>query len=154
MWTALRMGQSEEIKDTFTYSDMPEEPPEFVTVCQKRDNQIRQRQVEKAAQNKGGGIGFAFRRPPLLPTAFVMAPAETVVGYTGSAPGDLSAGKRRISVEERAKMFAEERCLYCSGFNHRAAECMARKKAQMFMPAGGENTELETKEGSKESGKD
>jgi hypothetical protein len=38
---ALRMGLSEEMKDSFTYSDMPEELPVFVTVCQKRDNQIR-----------------------------------------------------------------------------------------------------------------
>jgi hypothetical protein len=35
---ALRMGLSEEMKDSFTYSDMPEELPAFVTVCQKRDN--------------------------------------------------------------------------------------------------------------------
>jgi hypothetical protein len=38
---ALRMGPSEEMKDSFTYSDMPEELPAFVTVYQKRDNQIR-----------------------------------------------------------------------------------------------------------------
>jgi len=49
---ALRIGLSEEMKDSFTYSDMPEELPAFVTVCQKRDNQIRQRRAEKAAQNK------------------------------------------------------------------------------------------------------
>jgi hypothetical protein len=39
---ALRMGLSEEMKDSFIYSDMPEELPAVVTVCQKRDNQIRQ----------------------------------------------------------------------------------------------------------------
>jgi hypothetical protein len=39
---ALGMGLSEEMKDFFTYSDMPEELPAFVTVCQNRDNQIRQ----------------------------------------------------------------------------------------------------------------
>jgi len=48
---------------------------------------------------------------------------------------DLSAGKRRISAEERAKRFADGRCLYCGGFNHRAAECAARKKAQTFKAA-------------------
>jgi len=37
---ALRMGLSEEMKDSFTYSDMPEELPAFVTVCQQWDNQI------------------------------------------------------------------------------------------------------------------
>jgi hypothetical protein len=39
---ALRMGLSEEMKDSFTYCDMPEGLPAFVTVFQKRDNQIRQ----------------------------------------------------------------------------------------------------------------
>jgi len=41
----FRMGQSVEIKDCLTYSDMPEEFPIVVTVWQKRDNQIGQRQV-------------------------------------------------------------------------------------------------------------
>jgi hypothetical protein len=151
---ALRMGLSEEMKDSFTYSDMPEELPAFVTVCQKRDNQIRQRRAEKAAQNKGSRIGFASPRPPPAPKAPETAPAGTIAGYTGPAPMDLSAGKRRISAEERAKRFADGRCLYCGGFNHRAAECAARKKAQTFKASGAEVKEVGTKEGSEESGKD
>jgi hypothetical protein len=67
---------------------------------------------------------------------------------------DLSAGKRRILAEERAKRFADRRCLYCGRFNHRAAECAARKKAQTIKTAGAEVKEVGTKEGSKESGKD
>jgi hypothetical protein len=47
---ALRMGLSEEITDTCTYSDMPETLPAFVTVCQKPDDQIRQRHAEQAVQ--------------------------------------------------------------------------------------------------------
>jgi hypothetical protein len=151
---APRMGLSEEMKDSFTYSDMPEELPAFVTVCQKRDNQIRQRQAEKVAQNKGSGIGSASSRPALLPKAPETVPAGTIARYTGPAPMDLSAGKRRISAEERAKRFADGRCLYCGGFNHRAAECAARKKAQTFKAAGAKVKEVGTKEGSKESGKD
>jgi len=150
----LRIGLSEEMKDSFTYSDMPEELPAFVTVCQKRDNQIRQRRAEKAAQNKGCGIGFASSRPPPAPRAREIAPAGTVAGYTGPAPMDPSAGKRRISAEERAKRFADGRCLYCGGFNHRAAECAARKKAQTFKAAGAEVKEVGTNDGSGELGKD
>jgi hypothetical protein len=67
---------------------------------------------------------------------------------------DLSASKRKISAEERAKRFADRRCLYCGGFNHRAVECAARKKARMFKAARAEVKEVGTKEGSKESGKD
>jgi len=151
---ALRMGLSEEMKDSFTYSDMPEELPAFVMVCQKRDNQIRQRRADKAAQNKGSGIGFASPRPPPAPKAPEAAPAGTIAGYTGPAPMDLSAGKRRILAEERAKRFADGRCLYCGGFNHRAAECAARKKAQTFKESGAEVKEVGTKEGFEESGKD
>jgi hypothetical protein len=107
---AVRMGLSEEMKDSFTYSDMPEELPAFVTVCQKRDNQIWQRQVEKAAQNKGSGICFASPSPPPPPKTPEMAPAETIARYTGPAPMDLSLGKRSISAEARAKRFADGRC--------------------------------------------
>jgi len=83
-----------------------------------------------------------------------MTPAGTVAAYTGPAPMDLSAGKRRISAEERAKRFTDGRCLYDGGFKHRAAECAARKKDQMFKVAGAEIKEVGTREGSEESGQD
>ena len=66
---------------------------------------------------------------------------------------DPSAGRRRISAEERAKRFTDGRCLNCGGFNHRAAECAATKKAQMFKAAGAEVKEVGTGTGSEESGK-
>jgi len=153
---ALRSGLSEEMKDSFIHTDMPEELPAFVTLCQKRDNQIQQRKAEKAAQHKwttSAGSPSA-PRAPAPPRAPEVAPAGTVPGYTGPAPMDLSAGRRRISDGERAKRFADGRCLYCGGFNHRAAECAARKKAQTFKAAGAEVKEVGTKDGSEESGKD
>ena len=54
----LRIGRSDEMKDSSPSSDVPEELPVFVTVCPKRDDQIRHRHVEKAPQNKSGGTGF------------------------------------------------------------------------------------------------
>jgi hypothetical protein len=39
----IRMRLSKEMKDLFTYRDMPEELPVFAVVCQKGDNRIRQR---------------------------------------------------------------------------------------------------------------
>jgi len=56
--------------------------------------------------------------------------------------------------EERGRKFADGRGLYCGGFNHRAADCAARRKAQMFEAAGAEIKDILTKEGSEESGKD
>jgi hypothetical protein len=125
-----------------------------VIVYQKRNNQIQQQRAEKAAQNKGSGICFASPRPPPAPKAPETAPAGTVAGYTGPAPLDLSAGKMRISAEESAKRIVDGMCLYCGGFNHRAAECAARKQAQTFKVAGAEVKEVGTKEGCKESGKE
>jgi hypothetical protein len=150
----LRMWLSQEMKDCFTYSEMPEDIPTFGTVCQKRDNQIRQRREEKAAQNKGSGIGFASPRPLPPPKAPERAHAGMIAGYTGPAPMDLSTSKSSISAEKRAKRFADGRCLYCSGYNHRGVECAARKKAQTFNGAGGGSKEGGTKEGYEESGKD
>jgi len=153
---ALRSGLSEEMKDSFIHTDMLEELPAFVTLCQKRDNQIRQRKAEKAAQYKWTtSVGSpSTPRIPVPPRAPEAAPAGTVPGYTGPAPMDLSAGRRRISDEERAKRFVDGRCLYCGGFNHRAAECAARKKARTFKAAGAEVKEVGTKDDSEESGKD
>jgi len=105
-----------------------------------------------AAQNKGGGIGFSSSRPPPPPKAPKTAPAGTFAGYAGPAPMDLSAGRWRISAEERAKRFADGRCLYCGGCNHRAAEYSATKKAQTFKTAGAGVQDVGTKEGSEESG--
>jgi hypothetical protein len=39
---AVRMELSDVMKNSFTYSAMPEDLPTFVTVCQERNNQIRQ----------------------------------------------------------------------------------------------------------------
>jgi hypothetical protein len=42
LWIAFQMGLSKEITDYFTYSNMPGIVPAFMTVCQKKINQIRQ----------------------------------------------------------------------------------------------------------------
>jgi hypothetical protein len=153
---ALRSGLSEEMKDSFIHTDMQDELPAFGTLCQKWVNQIRQRRAENAAQHEWtSSIGSpSAPREPAPPKVPETAPAGTVAGYTGPAPMDLSTGRRRISAEERVKRFADGRCLYCGGFNHRAAECVARKKAQTFKAAGAEGKEEETQGGSEESGKD
>jgi len=46
--------------------------------------------------------------------------------------------------EERVKMFADRRCLYCGGFNHSAVECAVMFKAQTFKVAGAEVKEVGT----------
>jgi hypothetical protein len=50
-----------------------------------------------------------------------------------------------MSGEERAMRFADWRCLYCGGFNYRATECAARKKAQTFKSAEQRSSMEETR---------
>jgi len=154
LWNTLWIGLSEEMRELFIYSDMPEELPAFVTICHKWDIQIWQRRVDKAAQNMGWVPGFASSRSPIALKAQGTAPAGTVAEYTGPSPMDLSAGKRCILVEERAKRFADGRCLYCGGFNDRAAECAAKNKSQTIKVAGAEVKEVGIWTGSEESGQD
>jgi len=52
---ALRSGLSEEMTDSFMHTDMPDQLPAFVTLCQKWDNPISQRRAEKATQNEWAG---------------------------------------------------------------------------------------------------
>jgi len=63
-------------------------------------------------------------------------------------------GTLTISIEQRAKRFVDGRCLYCGGLNHRAAECVARKKAQTFKAVSAKDKEVETRSGSEELGND
>jgi len=147
---------SEELKDFFIHTDMPDDLPVFGTLCQKRDNQIRQGRGEKAAQHKWTGLTGSSTTPkvPTPPTAPEMSPAETISGYTELVPMDLCTGRRRISDGDRAKRFADGRCLYCGGFNHRAVDCAVRKKARLFKAAGAEVKEAGEKEDSREKGKE
>jgi hypothetical protein len=154
LWNALRSGLSKAMKYCFIHTDMPDELPAFVTVCQKRDNQIWQRKAEIEAQYKwtiltGSPSAPRAPAPPKAPEATAVG---TVGGYTGPAPMDLSAGRGRISDEVRAKRFADGRCLYCGGFNHRAVDCAVRKKARPFKAAGAEVKEA--KEDLEEKGKE
>ena len=36
---------------------------------------------------------------------------------------DLSAGRKKLTPEERARRLAEGRCLYCGGIGHVARDC-------------------------------
>jgi hypothetical protein len=69
-------------------------------------------------------------------------------------PIDLSTDRQNISDQERVKRFADERCLYCGGCNHRAVDCAVRKQAGAFTAAGAEVIESEGKEDPKGNGKE
>jgi hypothetical protein len=154
--SAIWSGLSEEMKDLFMHTDMPDKLPVFVAMCQKRDNQIRQRKAEKAAQQTWTSSTGSPRAPraPAPPMAREATPAGTVAGYTGPGPMDLSAGRRRITDEETVMRFADGRCVYYGGFYHRAVDCAVRKNARSFKAAGVEVKEVGGKEDSMEKGKE
>jgi hypothetical protein len=52
------------------------------------------------------------------------------------------------------KIFVDGRYFDCGGFNHKATEFAARKKAQTFKVSGAEIKEVGIWEGSEEFGKD
>jgi hypothetical protein len=121
---------------------------------QMQDNLIRQRQVDKAAQNTRRGVDFATHKPPPGSKAPEIAPAGTIAGYSGPAPMDLTTGKGRIVAEQRVNRFAYGRCVYCGGFNNRVAECAARQQAETCKVAGVEVKKIGTLGGSEESGRE
>jgi len=67
---------------------------------------------------------------------------------------DHSSGRKKISTEALSRRFTDGRCLYCGGFNHRAADCAARKKVQTAEAGGAEVKKAGTRTGSEESGKE
>lgn len=79
-------------------------------------------------------------------------PTGTVAGYAGLAPMEISAARRRLSDDERAKRFMDARCLYCGGFNHMAVHCALRNKARTLNAAGAELKEVKEMEESQEQG--
>jgi hypothetical protein len=115
---SLRSGISKEMKDSFIHTDLLDELPAFVTLCQKRDNQIRHQRAENAAHHKwAGSIGSPSPLKAPTPTkAPESAPTGTVAGCKGPAPMDLSAGRRKISDEERAKRFGMGRVYTVQGY--------------------------------------
>jgi hypothetical protein len=88
------MGLSEEMEDSFTYSEFPEELPVLVMVSQKRDNQIPQWSVEQASQNTGEGEDFAHPSAPPAPKSPETAPDGTIARYTVLTPVDRNACKK------------------------------------------------------------
>jgi hypothetical protein len=99
----LRNGPSNELKDSLQHAEMPDNIVDLVTMCSKRESQIRPR----AAEKKSGPRESGYKKPDNAvntSSAPEASPAGTVAGYYGPTPMDLSALKgRKITPEERKR---------------------------------------------------
>ena len=122
---ALRRGISDELKDALMYRDIPDSLPDFISLCQKLDNQIRARNAEK----KGNPIPKSNPRIE-NPKPSNVHPTDNGSKYLGPAAMNLDASKKKLSPEEKARRLAEGLCVYCGGENHFASECPVKKRVE------------------------
>ena len=102
---------------------------DFITCCQKVDNkrhahnrEVRKHTTPTPARN------FVSSHP--TPAATTPSPTPVLSTATGIhfGPMDLSAGRRKLTPEERARRLAEGRCLYCGGIGHMAKDCTVARR--------------------------
>lgn len=152
---ALGKRLLKESKYSSQHNDMPEELYPSVAICHKLDKSVQQHQAQTSAQKIDRGMSFTSSpKHAIVPMNPAVAPAGTLAGYTEPAMMDLSAGRWRISAEERAKKLADGRTVCCGGLNHRVEVCAVRKIAQIFKVAGAPVNEVGTTSGPEELGKD
>lgn len=136
----LKRGLSNEIKEKLVgVADEPTNFDGFVTLVKRLDNKIRayaqetNRRTNRNSTNhiqprtttssSRAAAPVAQAVAPRLPPATVQPSAIMNPQYLGPAPMDLSSGRRKLTVEEKAQRLAEGRCLYCGGFGHMAGTC-------------------------------
>lgn len=143
--TALRKGLSEEMKDFLQHRPVPTTLEGYVTLCQEVDQIIRTRRAEKLGQRMSNHMRAAPSAETATASQAAAAPAvghnshptNTNSGDYGPAPMDLSANRRRITMEEKAARRAEGRCLYCGGFYHFASNCPNKPRPTQGGPQRG-----------------
>lgn len=124
----LRNGLSQEILNDLITITEPVDFTEFAALCQRLDN--KRRALTTSRRPFGPTRPTPNTRPPvtLPPTSPPVLTTHTTATGTHSGPMDLSAGRRRLSPEERARRMVEGRCLYCGGMGHMAKECTLAKR--------------------------
>src|SRR5258706_925242 len=134
---ALRRGLSIELKqDMILLIEEPDTVTKLVTTCQRLDQRRRKIQQDRrfqgtrpntnTAPNTHSHNNHTTASSSSYHTHTKNTPSTTASG-THAGPMDLSAGRKKLTPEERAKRLAEGRCLYYGGVGHIAKSCPLAK---------------------------
>ena len=118
--SALRRGLTYCLQnDLVTVDKEPETIAAFVALCNKLDTKRR------ALQGNSRSHDPRPQAPKHIPQATPGSATESATTSSGTAPGpmDLSANRRRLSLEEKARRLAEGRCYRCGGMGYMARAC-------------------------------
>jgi hypothetical protein len=125
----IRLGLSEELKDSLQHWEIPSDLTEFVKICSKCDSQSRAR----AAPRMSGRLTVGSKKHETTSnttSAPEATPMRTVAGYFGPATMDRCTIKgSNITAEEPQHRREAGLCMYCEDSRHFAASCPRRLNA-------------------------
>ena len=128
----MRNALCYELKADLVGQSEPEDFDQWVALLQRLDNKRRQLTSETNRRPILPVSPTATRTTQIttsVPTSVSLASttpsnnSNTTATGTASGPMDLSANRRTLSSEERARRMAEGRCYYCGGLHHLARDC-------------------------------
>ena len=139
----LEEGLCHELKNDLIARDEPELFVDFITLLQKLDQKRCCLTASAQGRNTASTTQMASATHTHIPYAHTSAgvhthshshthpataaktPATaTTASGVHAGPMDLSAGRKKLTPEERACRLAEGRCLYCRGVGYVARNCL------------------------------